>query len=126
MTVSPRIASDRSGNTTPQNTVKAMATSSRLLYRNAASRETRDSSRERARSNGSRATMSTAEKTTTTTMKPTNHAPIGDCEKLWIELTTPLRVRKVPKIESAKVIATRTTFQMRSMPFFSCTMTEWR
>ena len=61
-----------------------------------------------------------------TAMKPRNQAPIGDWEKLWMELMTPLRVRNVPKIERPNASATSTTFQTRSMFFFSCTITEWR
>ena len=59
-------------------------------------------------------------------MKLRNHGPIDDCVKLWIELITPLRVRKVPNSERQNASDTSTTFQTRSMFFFSCTMTEWR
>ena len=59
-------------------------------------------------------------------MKPRNHAPIGDCAKLWIELSTPLRVRKVPNSERQNASETSTAFQTRSMFFFSCTITECR
>ena len=38
---------------------------------------------------------------------------------------TPERVRKVPRIVSAKVAQTKLRFQTRSMPRRSCTMTEW-
>jgi len=62
----------------------------------------------------------------TSAMKPRNQAPIEDCVKLWIELMTPLRVRKVPKSEREKAPATSTAFQTRSMFFFSCTITECR
>ena len=70
--------------------------------------------------------MSAIENAATTAMKPRNHGPIDDCVKLWMELITPLRVRNVPKSESPNAPATRTTFQTRSMFFFSCTITEWR
>ena len=70
--------------------------------------------------------MSAVETVTTTAMNPTNHAPIDDCVKLWIELMTPLRVRNVPKSDRQKAPAIRTEFQTRSMFFFSCTITEWR
>ena len=52
-------------------------------------------------------------------MKPRNQAPIDDSAKLWIEFSTPLRVRNVPNSERQKASATRTTFQTRSMSFFS-------
>ena len=70
--------------------------------------------------------ISAIENAATTAMKPRKNGPIDDCVKLWIELMTPLRVRKVPKSESANAPATRMTFQTRSMSFFSCTITECR
>ena len=51
---------------------------------------------------------------------------MGDCAKACTELTTPLRVRKVPKMHRKKVAETRTMFQTFIMPFFSCIMTECR
>ena len=54
------------------------------------------------RSCGSRVMISAMENAATTAMKPRKNGPIEDCVKLWIELITPLRVRKVPKSESAK------------------------
>ena len=61
-----------------------------------------------------------------TQMKPRNQGPIEDCAKLWIELRTPLRVKKVPNRDRQNASETRTTFQTRSMFFFSCTITECR
>ena len=40
--------------------------------------------------------------------------------------TTPLRVRKVPRIVSANVATTSARFQVRRRLRFSSTMTEWR
>ena len=48
------------------------------------------------------------------------------CENEWIELTTPERVRNVPKSERQNASATRTTFQTFSIPRFSWIITEWR
>ena len=59
-------------------------------------------------------------------MKPRNQAPSGLCENEWIELTTPERVRNVPKIERQNASATRIVFQTFSIPRFSCIITEWR
>ena len=39
---------------------------------------------------------------------------------------TPLRVMNVPRIASRNVETTSTTFHLRSIPRFSCTMIEWR
>ena len=59
-------------------------------------------------------------------MKPRNQAPIELCVNEWIELTTPERVRNVPKIESANASWTSTMFQTRSIPRFSWIITECR
>ena len=61
-----------------------------------------------------------------TAMKPRNQPPSGLCENEWIELTTPERVRNVPKIESRNASATSTMFQTFSIPRFSWIITECR
>src|SRR5580693_2816827 len=61
-----------------------------------------------------------------TTRKPTNQLPMLDCAKAWTELTTPLRVKKVPVMHSRKVVNTSQTFQTFIMPRFSCIITECR
>ena len=43
-----------------------------------------------------------------------------------MELTIPERVRNVPKTARQKARITSRTFQTFSIPFFSCTITEWR
>ena len=78
------------------------------------------------RSSGSRQKISAVENAATTAMKPSSHGPIDDCVKLWIELITPLRVRKVPNSDRQNASETSTAFQTRSMFFFSCTITECR
>src|SRR5882762_9654128 len=55
-----------------------------------------------------------------------NHSPIVDCANACTELMIPLRVRKVPRIESQKVAKISHMFQTFSMPRFSCIMTECR
>ncbi len=52
--------------------------------------------------------------------------PIGDCAKACTELTTPERVRNVPKMHSQKVAEMSTMFHTFIMPFFSCIITECR
>jgi hypothetical protein len=59
-------------------------------------------------------------------MKARNQGPIELSVKEWIELTTPERVRKVPKSESAKARITSRTFQTFSIPRFSWIITECR
>src|SRR5262252_1086062 len=62
----------------------------------------------------------------TTPIKPTNHVPMLDCAKACTELTTPLRVRKVPRMQSRNVQNTSHTFQTFIIPRFSCIITECR
>src|SRR5438270_374694 len=59
-------------------------------------------------------------------MNQRNHPPMEDCANACTELTTPLRVRKVPKIESMNVQKISHTFHVFSMPRFSCIITECR
>ena len=70
--------------------------------------------------------MRLTEKTVTSTMKPRNQPPRGLWENEWIELTTPDRVRNVPKIERPNARATSTMFQTFSIPRFSWIITECR
>src|SRR5690242_20121293 len=55
-----------------------------------------------------------------------NHPPIDDWAKACTELTTPLRVRNVPRMESMKVEKISHTFHVFSIPRFSCIITECR
>src|SRR6185312_14908050 len=55
-----------------------------------------------------------------------NQSPIEDWANAWTELTTPLRVRNVPRMESMNVQKISHTFQVFSMPRFSCIITECR
>ena len=59
-------------------------------------------------------------------MKPRNQPPIGLCENEWIELTTPERVRNVPKSERQNASVTSVTFHTFSIPRFSWIITECR
>src|ERR1700693_36410 len=59
-------------------------------------------------------------------MNTTKYVPIGDCAKACTELTTPDRVRNVPKMHRKKVAEISTMFQIFIMPFFSCIITECR
>src|ERR1700693_2654859 len=51
---------------------------------------------------------------------------MDDCAKACTELTTPERVRKVPKMHRKKVAEIRTMFHTFIIPFFSCIITECR
>ena len=50
----------------------------------------------------------------------------GSSPNAWTDWTTPERVMKVPKIVRKNVVMTSVTFQTRSMPRRSWTMTECR
>src|SRR6266568_4996760 len=58
--------------------------------------------------------------------KATNQSPMEDCANACTELTTPLRVRKVPKKQRPKVMKISHMFQTFNMPRFSCIITECR
>src|SRR5262245_32911597 len=98
---------------TPQRMVKQSATSSRLLERNVASRETTDSSRVRERSRSSREKTTTSEAAVTKAMKLRIHGPTELNENECTELRTPERVRNVPKSDNRKAPITSSTFQDR-------------
>ena len=70
--------------------------------------------------------MSASDPIATRQMKPRNHPPSGLCVNEWIELTTPDRVRKVPKSARQKASVTSRTFHTLSMPRFSWIITECR
>ncbi len=52
--------------------------------------------------------------------------PMPDCAKACTELTTPERVRNVPKMASRNVVKMSHMFHIFIMPRFSCIMTECR
>src|SRR5438128_12063648 len=56
----------------------------------------------------------------------TNQSPIEDWAKACTELTTPLRVRNVPKIDSRNVAKMSHMFHTFNIPRFSCIITECR
>jgi hypothetical protein len=60
-------------------------------------------------------------------MKTVNiRASAGSSPKAWTDCTMPDRVMNVPKIVRKNVMMTSETFQTRSMPRRSCTITECR
>ena len=56
----------------------------------------------------------------------TKYGPMSDSANACTELTTPERVRKVPKIASRNVEKISHMFQTFIMPRFSCIITECR
>ncbi|MCZ7524980.1 MAG: hypothetical protein M5U14_00460 [Acidimicrobiia bacterium] len=114
------------GKTVPSSTTKANPAKARLLARNAASRDTGESMRPGARSRSPRQATRATPVAVTTPRKVSSHGPMADSEKACTELTTPERVRKVPRIVRQKVAITSDRFQTRSMPRRSWTITECR
>src|SRR3989454_12206822 len=111
LTLTPRTASERRGNTVPKKTVNAAAMSSTLLRRNADSRETTESSSPCERKASQRHATRPSAVSTTSARKPRNSAPIEPCVKAWTEAMTPERVRNVPKSVRPNVKITSTMFR---------------
>jgi hypothetical protein len=115
----PVSASEISGKNVPHMITSASATSTRLLSRKNASRESSESSRARERRSGRRSRINVADKATTSPMKTRNCTPIVEAPKAWIDSRIPLRTRKVPSSASANVPQIRDAFQTLSIPRFS-------
>src|SRR5246127_5675444 len=98
VTFDPVTHSDSTGNSVPQSTAKHDTSSTRLLNRKLDSRETSDSRRCSLFSVSRLRTKKNTQVEKMIARNRTNHVPILDCAKAWTELTTPLRVRNVPKI----------------------------
>src|SRR3954469_16467812 len=122
----PRTASLMIGNSVPHNTENAIPTSTRLLYRNAASRLIMLSSSAVDLRSWSLVETRYAVTAIDITRNAANHFPTGDCANEWTLEITPLRVMKVPNIDSRNADTTSVTFHLRSMPRFSWTMIECR
>ncbi len=120
----PCNASASSGNTVPSSTTNAKPANSRLLTRNADSRETGESIRPGDRRRSPRQKMSAMLVAATTPRNTSSHGPMSDTVNECTEFRTPLRVRKVARIVKQKVDRTRDRFQTRSIPRRSCTITE--
>ncbi len=126
VTLEPVTHSDSTGKSVPHNTAKQATSSTRLLNRKLDSRETSDSSR---CSLFSVSRLRTKKKTQVANARARNHTnqmPMPDCAKACTELTTPLRVRNVPKMASRNVVKMSHMFHIFIMPRFSCIMTECR
>ena len=105
----PVTASDSTGNTVPRNTVNATARNTTLFSRKALSRESAESSVCSLRSPSQRHATSPKAATMLSARNPRKYPPNGDCVKEWTLLSTPLRVRKVPKIDSPNASTTSDT-----------------
>src|SRR6267142_1084203 len=126
VTFSPWTASESNGNSVPHRTAKHDARKTRLLNKKLDSRESSDSSLFSLLRCERFLTKKNTHTTIVAMSSPPNHQPIEDCANACTELTTPLRVRNVPRIDSMKVTKMSHTFQTFIMPRFSCIITEWR
>jgi len=110
----------------PQKMAKATPTRSKLLIRNVASRDTKESSWFSLLSCGHRHQSSRAAPIMTTAIRKMNGGPMLVSENACTDERRPLRVSSVPKSTSAKVTEMRLRFQTFSIPRFCWIMTEWR
>ncbi len=121
----PCNASTSSGYTVPVSTTSANAANSRLLSRNADSRDTTESMRPGVRNRSPRQASSTSELATMMPRNVSSHGPMSLSLKACTELMTPERVRNVPRIVRLNVARMSDRFQTRSIARRSCTITEW-
>src|SRR5579862_4471439 len=126
VTLCPCTHSDSTGNSVPHSTAKHETSSTRLLNRKLDSRETSDSSRCSLFSVSRLRTKKKTHAANAIARNHTNHVPMLDCAKACTELTTPERVRKVPKMASRNVVKISHMFHIFIMPRFSCIITECR
>ena len=112
-----------SGKKVPHRITSASATSTRLLSRKNASRDSSESSRALERRSGSRAMISVADRIKTALMKTRNCTPM-------VEARTRGSIEDAAAHEECRAdehaIAQMAAFQTFSMPRFSCTMIECR
>src|SRR5690349_9452855 len=105
---SPMTASVITGNSVPQRIEKQLASRIRLLNMKLDSRESTLSICDSLFRYSRRLRISHTVKLMPIARKPTKYLPIGPSENACTDWTTPLRVRKVPKMQRKKVEETRT------------------
>ena len=111
----------------PQKTTKHRPTSTRLLSRNIASRESSESSRRSERRSAARDDHERRPSPAIiTAIRTRNGTPSVEAPKAWIDCRIPERTRNVPRIASTPVASTSETFQTFSIPRFSWIITECR
>src|SRR6516164_6534996 len=126
VTLLPVTHSESTGNSVPHNTAKHDTSSTRLLNRKLDSRDTSESRRCSLRRVSRLRTKKYTHVANEIARNHTNHVPMPDCAKACTELTTPERVKNVPKIASRNVVKISHMFHIFIMPRFSCIITEWR
>ena len=123
--LSPVTASEMSGKKVPKKITAQSPTSTRLLPRKTASRDSSESSLFSLRSDSRRDTTRAIEPAIITAMSVTNGTPSVEAPKAWIESRIPERTRNVPRIASTPVDSTSDAFQIFSIPRRSWIMIEW-
>ena len=126
VTLLPVTHSESTGNSVPHNTAKQATSSTRLLNRKLDSREISESSRCSLFSVSRLRTKKNTQVANAMARNHTNQIPMPDCANACTELTTPLRVRNVPKMASRNVVKISHMFHIFIMPRFSCIITECR
>src|SRR6185437_9937035 len=124
--LTPRTASDRTGKSVPQKTAKAMPINTKLLNRNAASRDRYDSISAGVRNCLTRESNSAVYATTTVNRKVKKNGPRPDWVNECTEEITPLRVMKVPNKVKQNASPTSARFHTLSMSLRSWIITECR
>ena len=126
LTLTPRTASDSSGNTVPKKTVKVAARNRTLLSRKADSRETAESSWACPRRRSKRHASRPNEPRSTRARKARKNWPTEPWLKAWTDPMMPERVRNVPNSVRPKVRMMRVRFQSLSIRRRSWIITECR
>ena len=117
-------ASMTSGNTVPSKTTNANRANNTLLIKNAPSRDTTESILPGACNLSPRQPIKPTETITMMAKKASNHGPMALSLNACTLLSTPLRVRNVPRIVKLNVETSNERFHTRNMPRRSCTNTE--
>src|SRR6516225_7199710 len=126
VTLLPVTHSDSTGNSVPHSTAKHDTSSTRLLNKKLDSRDTSESSRCSLFNVSRLRAKKNTHVANEIARNQTNQMPMPDCANACTELTTPLRVRNVPKIASRNVVKMSHMFHIFIMPRFSCIITECR
>ena len=122
----PVTASEITGKIVPQNTAKQIITKMTLLNKNPLSRDVKDSILLSDLRSDLRYKINPIEENKIKNTYPRKRGPRLEAVNEWTEDITPLRVKKVPKIQSENVNTIKTIFQILNISFFSWIIIECR
>ncbi len=118
-------ASRKSGYSVPRSTADIATVSSTLLASSSDSRDT-GAKPPPSPTRGARHAKSASDPPTTATRKIRMKTPrLGSVANACTEVSTPERTRNVPTSESENATIARSTVQLRNVPRFSVTASEW-